>query len=349
MGMNVMMVRVCMATASALLAAPRLEARAQQLPGLDPNRNNLVYPAHYRTARTDAVGRVESIGSGPTTLVFIAGWGFSADSFRGFARQHSQLYRSLLVTLPGFGGTAGWPMPADSSSHARTPWFRHGAGAIAKLLADRGITDAVVIGHFVVGTHIALELAQYHAERVRGLVLASGELSRYWPARSDTTGRTPSTPEQRAASVDGWLVPRFFRYVTDSTWHANNYVGPVFSLDSAQGARLWAEQAAVPLPIMIRYLAQFYATDFDNRLAGIRAPVLVLKPGFNDATFALPGLPYLRSFFHDSWKPALGRAQVTMQTIPDAGVFLWLDQPRAFAAALAEFAAQLGTRKPNPF
>jgi len=325
-----------------LCLAPALAA-AQAQQGLDRSRNNLVYPQGYVTASARNAGRIETVGSGAAALVFIAGWGFGADAFRDFARSVGTDYTSYLVTLPGFGGTPGWPMPPDSISHSTTPWMSRSAAAIAGAMTDRGVKDAIVIGHFIVGSHIALELAQRNPQLVRAVVLVGGELSRYWPSRADTTGRTPATPTQRAASVDRYLVPQFFRYVTDSTWRANNYLPHTFSVDTARAARLWREQAAVPLPIMIRYLADFYATEFAPRLDSIRVPILVLQPGFNAGI--LGDTPYFKQLFYDSWEPARAHNNVEIRKVPNAAVHIWLDQPGLFRAELQQFSTRAAHRQ----
>ncbi|MEW5915511.1 MAG: alpha/beta hydrolase [Gemmatimonadota bacterium] len=325
----------------ASLLVTAVSAGAQ--PGLDRTRNNIQYPNGYTAATDENAGRIEKVGTGGTTLVFIGGWGFSADVFRDFATANAREYTTYLVTLPGFGGTPGWPMPGDSVSHATTPWITRSAAYVARALANRNVHDAIVLGHFLIGTHVAMALGQ-HDERIRGIVLLGGELSRYWPSREDTTGRTPATPEQRAASVDRAWVPRFFRYVTDSTWHANNYLAHTFSVDSARAAPLWSEQASVPLPIMIRYLSDFYATEFAPKLDSVRVPALVLQPGFSDAVLSDKRTPYLKPFFQDSWTPARARGNFTIRTVPNAAVNIWLDQPVAFQKELREFVARLRTR-----
>ncbi len=322
--------------------APNGAVQAQQ--GLDRSRNNNVYPPGYVTATDANAGRFESVGSGPTQLVFIGGWGFSGDIFREFASKNAADYTTLLVTLPGFGGTAGWPMPADSVSHATTPWMSRSADAISRMMTQRGVRPAIIVAHFIVGSHIALELAQRHPDQVRGIVLAGAELSRYWPSRADTTGRTPATATQRAASVDRFMVPQFFRFVTDSTWHANNYLPHTFSVDSWHATRLWREQSLVPLPIMMRYLSDFYATEFVPKLDSIRAPLLILQPGFNERILSDPRTTYLNPMFRDSWMPVQGRTGIEIQVVPNAAVSIWLDQPDVFTVALKKFAGRTAPR-----
>ena len=313
---------------------------AQTPPGLDRSRNNIQYPSGYVTATDASAGRIEKVGAGARTLIFVGGWGFSADAFRHFAQRIAPDYTTYLVTLPGFGGTAGWPMPSDSVSHATTPWMSRSAAWIVRALQERNVRQATISGHFIVGSHVALQVAQREPERVQRVVLVGSELSRYWPSRADTTGRTPSTPAQRAASVDRFFVPQFFRYVTDSTWHANNYVAHVFSVDSARGDQLWREQASVPLPIMIRYLSDFYATEFLPKLDSVAVPILVLLPEFTPSILAHPRTPYLKTFFRDSWEPARSHRNIEIRGVPNAAVNIWSDQPDVFRAALDEFVAR---------
>ncbi len=338
MSSRVVLVMLPLSCCVLAILAPHGPVQAQQ--GLDRSRNNNVYAPGYITATDVNAGRFESIGAGATQLVFIAGWGFSGDIFREFASKNSAAYTTLLVTLPGFGGTRGWPMPADSVSHATTPWMSRSADAISRMMTQRGVRDAIIIGHFIVGSHITLLLAQRHPEQVRGIVLAAAELSRYWPSRADTTGRTPATAAQRAASVDRFMVPQFFRFVTDSTWHANNYLPHTFSVDSWHATRLWREQSLVPLPIMMRYLSDFYATEFAPKLDSIRAPLLILQPGFTEHILRDPRTQYLNMMFRDSWKAAEGHTNVEVQVVPNAAVNVWLDQPDVFSASLKKFAGR---------
>lgn len=332
------LVTCVLGTAVACLAWTR--GSAQTMPGLDRSRDNIHYPAGYAAATEATAGRIEKVGAGGATLVFVGGWGFSADVFRDFAGSVARDYTTYLVTLPGFGGTAGWPMPADSVSHSTTPWLNRSAAWVIRSLEELSVRQATVIGHFVVGGHVALAVAQRDPARVPRVLLVGSELSRFWPSRADTTGRTPSTAAQRAASVDRFLVPQFFRYVTDSTWHANNYIAHVYSVDSARGERLWREQASVPLPIMIRYLSDFYATEFAPKLDSVKAPILVLLPGFTPAILAHPRTPYLSTFFTDSWEPARSHDNIEIRSVPDAAVNIWSDQPDVFRAILKEFTAR---------
>ena len=86
---------------------------------------------------------------------------------------------------------------------------------------------------------------------------------------------------------------------------------------------------------MIRYLSDFYATEFAPKLDSIRAPMLVMQPTFNAKSVA--ATPYLKTFFEDSWSPARGRSNVELRTIPNAVVNVWTDAPEIFRTELRRF------------
>lgn len=70
--------------------------------------------------------------------------------------------RVIGLDLPGFG---------EAPEPARTPTMQRHADLIAAFLRDRGISDAVVIGHSM-GSQIAAEVAARHPALLAGLVLA---------------------------------------------------------------------------------------------------------------------------------------------------------------------------------
>lgn len=47
----------------------------------DPNLNNLVHAADYRTATLGSLGGVTRVGSGPVDVVIIPGWGLGLSSW----------------------------------------------------------------------------------------------------------------------------------------------------------------------------------------------------------------------------------------------------------------------------
>lgn len=72
-----------------------------------------------------------------------------------------------------------------------------------------------------------------------------------------------------------------------------------------RGPLLWREAQSPALSVWIRYLVEFHAIDLTLDLGKLRVPVLVLRPGFDDPDWYVePGLTYMRSLTHDSWRGA---------------------------------------------
>lgn len=257
-------------------------------------------------------------------------------------RASGSRYRMVAVTLPGFGGTAAPPMPPAGTSYGDATWTRAAEEAIARLITTEGLHKPIVLGHFIVGTQIALRLALDHPDLIGGLVIVGGEPMRYVPSRRDSTGKTPMSREERVHGMDHYMGPKWFKTVTRETFDANNYPAPQYSRDSARAVTLWRTSAAVPLPVMIRYLSEYMATDLTDEFARLSVPTRVLIPGFAPEIFADPKQSYAKALFIDSWDNVRARNSLAiLRTVPNSGVFITHDQPQAVRDAIAEVATEL--------
>lgn len=97
-------------------------------------------------------------GRGPA-VVFLHGYPLCGDIWRN-QRILSDSYRLIIPDLPGFGETDA----ADLSS------IREYADWVSRLLQERGIDRAIVVGHSM-GGYIALALVIHHASQCAGLAL----------------------------------------------------------------------------------------------------------------------------------------------------------------------------------
>jgi pimeloyl-ACP methyl ester carboxylesterase len=254
----------------------------------DSTLDNLVHPRDYRVADLGTLGRVVRRGTGPIDVVLIPGWGFGAEVFDDFMRANESRFRMVAVTLPGFAGTLAPPMPPAGTSYAAATWTRAAESAVARLIESERLDRPIIIGHFIVGTQVALGLAARHPDRVGGLVIVGGEPMRYVPSRRDSTGRTPMPPDERARGIDEFVAPRWFRTVTRRSFDVNNYAAAQYSRHVAGARALWQTSADVPLPVMVRYLCEYMASDLGDDLAAIRVPTRVLVPGFSARILADP-------------------------------------------------------------
>ena len=91
-------------------------------------------------------------------MILIPGLGFGAGVFDEFMAGFAGEYRMYAVTLPGFGGTAAPPSPGATVSFGEQTWTNGAVAAIEKLIDDEKIDHAVVVGHWLTGTQIALRL-----------------------------------------------------------------------------------------------------------------------------------------------------------------------------------------------
>ncbi len=119
----------------------------------------------------------------------------------------------------------------------------------------------------------------------------------------------------------------------------------MYSLDSVTGAKLWKRSATQPLPVMVRYLCEFFSSGVSEKWDKIICPVLVLRPTFSEAVLQLPVNNYLRPQFIDAWNDvAKQHPLVQIKDIPRASTFLWKDNPAEVYKAIKEFTEALNAR-----
>jgi pimeloyl-ACP methyl ester carboxylesterase len=301
----------------------------------DPALNNLVDPPGYETADLGTLGGVLREGTGDRAMILVPGLGFSGGVFAEFMKAHAGDFRMVAVTLPGFGETAAPPSPSETTSFGEQTWTTAALRAIERLMDGENMEDAVVVGHWIGGTQIALRLAMARPDRVAAVVLLAGS------ARMTTTDPERaawiSTPERRLVSVDKYMAPLWFKTVTRETWDDNNFLPGDYAVDPVRGLRLWREAATPKLHVWVRYLCEFNAQDICTELTGLRVPTLLLEPGL-DGIQHDPDNNYMAAFCHESWDAcADGNAMITRRTVPDSRACLWFDQPEQVSRALQEF------------
>ena len=312
----------------------------------DPTLNNLVDPPGYKTAGLGTLGGVVRAGTGTQAMILVPGLGFGGGVFGEFMAGLADKYRMYAVTLPGFGGTAAPPCPGEKTSFSEQTWTNAALGAIEKLIKDEDIRDPIIVGHWLAGTQIALRLAMKHPGKVRAVVILSGSARMVIndPAYATYYG----TPERRVASIDTYLAPKWFKTVTRETWDDNNFLPGDYAVNPVLGLRLWREAAAPKLHVWVRYLCEFNAQDISLEMDKVTVSTLILKPGL-ERIYHDSGNNYMDGYCNKSWEgPAGKNPGITMQTIPDSRVCLWLDQPQAVKAAVVDFLTGLDGPAADP-
>jgi pimeloyl-ACP methyl ester carboxylesterase len=255
--------------------------------------------------------RVVETGTGEP-VVLLPGLLGSAFAFRKVtARLVDAGYRVVVVEPLGFGGSSR-PPEADYSLTAQ-------ADRIAVVLDVLGLEPAVVVAH-AVGGSMALRLAYRHPERVRAVVSLDGG-----PAEA------AATPGLRRAMRFAFLLKLFggrnrLRGTVRSTLQERSADPRWVTEDVVDGYMAGAGPDMGETLQALRQMSRAREPEaLAARLGGVRCPVWLLvgdagpTRGVTDADITLlaAGLPTLR-----------------VDTVRNAGHFLFEEDPQAVAAAV---------------
>src|SRR5262245_55590990 len=323
------------------LAAP---VAGQQAALQDSTLNNLVHAPDYVPAPPGSLGAIVERGRGPVDMILVSGFGLGASAFEGFMSRNVERYHMLAVTLPGFEGTAAPPMPAPGTSYGEQTWSHAAADAIVRLIRERHLQKPVLVGHFINGSQVTMRIAVEHPELVRSFVLLAGT-PRYEPVSAMRFWPKNLTLEQKVKAVDQFSAPRWFKTVTRATWVKNNFVATDYSVDSVRGRRFADRANAPPLPVLIRYLCEFHASDLWPDLDRLQRPLLVIQPHFTASLRADTTRVYLAGYLEEPWRGRLeGRPHTQSVVVDSAGILVMEDQPSIVDRKVADFLKTLPQR-----
>lgn len=310
--------------------------------------NNLAHPPSYQTGTWGTLGKVEKFGdpdyaptsrgsvgqAGTQDMILLPGWGLDASVFSAFIKRHEKDYRIWAVTFPGFGGTPAPPMPAQSEVYRDLNWTKGILKGLNDLIDREKIKSPIVVSLFSYSNLIALRMALDYPEKIGKVIIISG-IGKFM---GNYPSYEPRSLDARCNFIEKYLAPQWFKTVSVDTWNKGNFVPGTFSKDSIAAARHWNMMSAVPIPVMVRYLCEFYCTDLSLEYSKLTVPTLIVIPAFTPAFLAKPEHSYIAPFFHSSWIGALpGSAQIQMTTISDAHAFIMDDQPDKLNKVINEF------------
>jgi len=305
----------------------------------DSTLNNLTDPPGYKTAKPGTLGGVKRVGSGTQPMILVPGLGFGGAVFEEFMEPLKNEYRMYAVTLPGFGGTAAPPSPNEKTSLGEQTWTAAAVGAIEKLMEDERLPNPVIVGHWLTGTQIALRLAIKDPDKIKAVILLAG--SARMMVTDSARAAMINTLEKRIAIVDNFMAPKWFKTVTRETWDDNNFLPGDYAVNPVLGLRLWREAASPKLHVWVRYLCEFNAQDISLEMSKVNVPTLILKPGL-EGIYYDPINNYMENYCHKSWEGSVENStKITMKTIRNSRVCLWIDQPREVNRAVRDFLNQL--------
>jgi len=315
MKMKLVSLQICLLSILSLSAA-----RADQA-------NNLEFPEGTALNTSGDFGHIEKSGNGPVKMILIADVGFGWDIYKGFMKKNKKRFTMYAVTLPGSGGSPPLPMPAQNTSYGKRTGLETLQTALLNLIENEKIVRPVVAGNLLIASWLALNTAINYPEKISGVIIFSGMPYASWPSPKDPTGKTPVSMVERVPNIDYYTMPRIFKPMSRETWLKNLFQPYQYTNDSALGSGLYWETTTVLIPAMARYLGEFYTTDVSTQFMNIKIPVLVLVPGFNDEYFTSHPASTDKKYFWDEWTNAGTNNYFTIEKIPDARLFVWVDQP----------------------
>ena len=300
--------------------------------------NNLVLPNNYKTSMIGAIPHYKKKGNGGQSLILIPGLGFGETIFDDFIKATKNRYILYSITVAGFGKSAAPPVPAPGTSFGAQTWSRSTIDGIKKLIEKEHIVKPIIVGHFTLGTQLALRFVLDHPDLVSGLIILGG------PAKLIViqNGQVVDYPLNGLISyTDKVTAPKYFKGMDETAFNSGNYMPEVYSLKVRVGSSLWKEVAANTLPVMVRYLCEFHASDLRAETERIKCPVLVLRPGFTTKLLSHPESPnsnYIKPQFIDGWEPvAKNNPKIKIVDILNSGSFLWKDQPEKTYKEINQF------------
>ncbi|MBI5856581.1 MAG: alpha/beta hydrolase [Sphingobacteriales bacterium] len=304
--------------------------------GQDSLINNLVLPKGYVTSEYGSVPEYIKAGKGKQTMILIPGYGFDASVFKDFMEANKRSYTMYTITIPGFGNTTAPPMPDTSISYGLQSWNRGTIEGIVKLIQKYNLQKPIVVGHFVQGSQLAIRMAIDYPDLVGAVIILGG------PARfvGFNQGKVIEPPLKDLINyTDKFTGPKWFKHMKKAFFDSANFAPEVYSLDVKRGTALRQQVAEVPMPVIVRYSCEYFASDVKSEFDKIKCPVLVLRATFNRTFLDNPVNGFIKPQFIDTWNDASTRNPlITVKDIEDAACFLWKDKPEEVYREIKNFA-----------
>lgn len=307
--------------------------------GQDSTINNLVHIPGYKTSEWGVIPEYIKMGDGEKTLILIPGWGFDASVFEDFMEVNKNNYTMYAITIPGFGKTNAPTMPDSTVSYGEQSWNKGVIEGVLKLIEKEKLEKPIVVGHFVLGTQLALRLAVDYPEKFGGVIILGG-VAKFIGIFKGEEKDVPLSTLIKAA--DTYSAPIWFKHVTREFWNDGNYLPEIYSLDSTKGISLWNQVAEIPIPVMVRYLCEYIASDLKAELDRIKCPALILRAMFNDSVLQNPTNNYVNPQFIKTWNDASARNQlIKVVDVQHSASFVWKDKPQEVYKEINDFLSKL--------
>jgi pimeloyl-ACP methyl ester carboxylesterase len=248
----------------------------------------------------------KSLGEGDTAVVFVHGWCCDHTVWREQAAGLHGKTRMLFIDLPGYG----------KSDKPKTDYtmdlFAKGIDAV---LRDAGVEHAVLVGHSM-GTPVVRQYYRLFPDKTKALVFVDGALRQFTndPAEAEkflARFKEDTFKETAPRVFAGMLTPATPKAAREQIERMVSAAEPRVAISSIRGTfdpKLWKDDPVKVPALALMAKSRFWTDDYKAF-----------------ARKLVPGLEY--------------------REYEGVGHFLFLEKPKEFNAALAEFLTKQGVAK----
>jgi pimeloyl-ACP methyl ester carboxylesterase len=283
---------------------------------------NWTSPAHCAASPSNGTAEerlphisVRSTGTG-SAVVLIPGLSTPSAVWDGIAPELARNHRVLLVQVNGFGG--------DDPGANLQPGVLDGITAdLSAYLTTHHIERARLIGHSMGGL-VAIKFARAHPDQVDRVMVV--DALPFFAVLMDPNA-TAEAMKPTAEMMRTKIAATYGKPADPASIEAN-VKSLALKPESIVRMKQWA--AAADPRVTSEALYEDLTTDLRPQLPALATPVTVIVPWSNQGF----GEERTLAFYKRQYAAA---ANVSFVGIADAGHFVMLDQPQAFAAAVAAF------------
>lgn len=271
---------------------------------------------------------VETRGTGPIQLVLVPGLSCDWTVWDAFMKRNAEKYTMHAVTLPGFGGRAAPPAPAEGAKFSDTLWLTASERALVNFIKEKQLDRPVLVGHSL-GGHLACRIAARNPGLLRSAVAVDG-----MPAYPLAGPGVPMATEQRekmATSIYRNLVS-----TPDDQWpeQQRNFFAQMVT-DQHRAEELSNLCLMTSKEVSSRYMAELLASDVITETKSSDTPIALF------AAVAPPGVPGMTpETVKRIWAPFADESKsIQLVYFEECRHFIMDDAPAELDKSIAQFIA----------